>query len=143
MHTHVSYTYMYTHWDSISGMHVLCIHDICVYVCFFVRVCIYTCTNTNEFSRRESETKTHKNTDQAVFRGSTTGGVWTLKNWRGKPRSKVVAASIARPDLLDAKFLQLVQYEESDKEGLIEIFKTEGLLGARKVGGGWGGVLGL
>jgi len=54
-----------------------------------------------------------------------------------------VAASIARPDLLDAKFLQLVQYEESDKEGLIEIFKTEGLLGARKVGGGWGGVLGL
>jgi len=92
---------------------------------------------------KEREKKTHKKTDQAVFRGSTTGGVWTLKNWRGKPRSKVVAASIARPDLLDAKFLQLVQYEESDKEKLTEIFKTEGLLGARKVGGGWGGVLGL
>lgn len=69
---------------------------------------------------------------KAIFRGSTTGGIYNLKNWREKPRSKVVAASITRPDLIDAKFLQLVQYEESEKMELSRLFEQEGLMGERK-----------
>lgn len=42
--------------------------------------------------------------NKAFFRGSTTGGIYTLTNWRQFQRSKIVQLSLKRPDLLDARF---------------------------------------
>jgi protein glucosyltransferase len=44
---------------------------------------------------------------RAVWRGSTTGDAYTVKNWRQLPRSKAVLLSRKRPDLLDAGFTNL------------------------------------
>ena len=45
--------------------------------------------------------------NKAVWRGSTTGALYTEANWREQPRSKAVLLSRRRPDLLDAGFTNL------------------------------------
>ena len=42
---------------------------------------------------------------RAVFRGSLTGGDYTLSNWRTARRSRIVQLSLDRPDLLDARLV--------------------------------------
>jgi len=44
---------------------------------------------------------------KAVWRGSTTGGVYTKDNWHELPRSRAVLLSRKRPDVLDAGFVNL------------------------------------
>jgi hypothetical protein len=46
-------------------------------------------------------------TDKAVWRGSTTGGVFTLKNWRYKPRSKLVSLCKNHTSHCDAGFVNV------------------------------------
>lgn len=53
---------------------------------------------------------------KAFWRGSTTGGCYTLSNWREHPRSKLVLFSQEHPDILDAKFTNVVS--DSDKKNL-------------------------
>jgi hypothetical protein len=70
--------------------------------------------------------------NKAVWRGSTTGGVYTLRNWREKQRSSVVAVSTAFPDMLDARFTDLSQVREEDRKEITRIFNAENMLGGRK-----------
>ncbi|EKX37850.1 hypothetical protein GUITHDRAFT_115990 [Guillardia theta CCMP2712] len=63
--------------------------------------------------------------NKAFFRGTTTGGVYTLNNWKNFTRSKIVKASLDHPDLLDARFTRVVQY---DSEKLVKVMENEGYL---------------
>ena len=47
--------------------------------------------------------------NQAVWRGTTTGGIFTPHNFLTFPRAKVVSLSLEFPNLLDARFTSLVQ----------------------------------
>mmetsp|Transcript_1053 Transcript_1053/g.1767 ORF Transcript_1053/g.1767 Transcript_1053/m.1767 type:complete len:303 (-) Transcript_1053:50-958(-) len=53
----------------------------------------------------------HTKIRKAVFRGSTTGGIYHDNDWFTYPRSKVVNLSLQRPDLVDARFTGCVQCE--------------------------------
>jgi len=67
-----------------------------------------------------------KKLSKAFFRGSTTGGTYTRENWRTMPRSRVVQVSIDRPDLLDARFSNVVQSDELAKRDM----EAAGFLGS-------------
>jgi len=66
--------------------------------------------------------------DKAFFRGSTTGGVYDLNNWRTFARSKIVQLSLENPEYIDARFTSVTQ---SASEELPEIMKKEGFLSDR------------
>ena len=69
-----------------------------------------------DFSRvREAVFKhaDHGSVRKAVWRGSTTGGLYGPANWREFPRSKAVLLSLKRPDLLDARFSDLKAQAEN------------------------------
>lgn len=51
--------------------------------------------------------------DIAVWRGSTTGGIWTEPGWRNLTRAKLSRLCNVRPDLCDAKINGYVQGGES------------------------------
>ena len=57
---------------------------------------------------------------KAVWRGSTTGAVYTKDNWQVPPRSKAVLLSRKRPDLLDAGFNNLNAQAEGPAADLME-----------------------
>lgn len=69
--------------------------------------------------------------NKAVWRGSTTGGLYTPGNWRKFQRSKVVAVSTEFPDILDARFTDLSQVREEDRQEMTRIFQAENMLGER------------
>lgn len=56
----------------------------------------------------------------AVWRGSTTGGMYTRENYKNKTRSKLVRLSIENPKLLDARFNQCTQCANDNVSALIE-----------------------
>ena len=67
--------------------------------------------------------------DLAYWRGSTTGGWYTLDNWKDFSRSTLVRISKARPDILDASFVRCAQcdpgvWDTMQKEGLCESTET-------------------
>lgn len=53
-------------------------------------------------------------TRQAFWRGVTTGGRFDEPRWESIPRARLVAASRARPDLIDARFTRFVQGAEAN-----------------------------
>ena len=61
-------------------------------------------------------------TPRAFWRGVTTGGRFDEPGWEAIPRARLVAASRAQPDLIDARFTRLVQGAETN---------------AALLGGGW------
>eukprot|EP00960_Hanusia_phi_P022176 656999-Hanusia_phi.AAC.3 len=63
---------------------------------------------------RTSKVPWPKKIGKAVWRGSTTGALYTRANWRDQTRSKVVMLSRQRPDLLDAGFTNLKAQVDSD-----------------------------
>lgn len=60
----------------------------------------------------------HKKRAIAFWRGSTTGGVYDLTNWRNFPRSKLVFLSQQYPSIIDAKFTNFYQGAEHNPEML-------------------------
>lgn len=60
--------------------------------------------------------------DLAFWRGATTGGNFTLSNWKNFPRSKAVIFSLKNPQILDAKFTNIVA---QDKKLLEQHLKSQ------------------
>lgn len=54
--------------------------------------------------------------EQCFWRGATTGGQFTLEQWRSIPRSQLVLLSLALPSQIDAKFTKFVHGAERNKE---------------------------
>jgi len=54
--------------------------------------------------------------DTAFWRGSTTSGNYSLPNWREYPRSKLVFLGLDHPELIDAKFTNLVLGAQDNQE---------------------------
>lgn len=67
-----------------------------------------------------------KKKTKAFWRGATTGGALTARNWRDFPRCQLALLSLDRPRLLDAKFTSVVQAEPQ----VPSILEREGLLGS-------------
>jgi len=67
--------------------------------------------------------------DKAFWRGSTTGGIFSLTNWRNFARSRLVALSLEYPQLLDAKFSLLLQAEPKEAFELKQIMTKERMFG--------------
>ena len=84
-----------------------------------------SCPNFAQEASEDNSITWSSKRPQAVFRGSTTGGVFTPKNWRDFSRSKAVLAGKERPDLVDAGFTDVVQME--DKLVIQEEFDRLGL----------------
>jgi hypothetical protein len=58
----------------------------------------------------------------AIWRGSTTGGLYNVDNWRSLPRSRLVQICQNKTDLCDAAFTNWVQIsEDAKKEMLAEL----------------------
>lgn len=68
-----------------------------------------------------------KKISKVFWRGSTTGGTYTLSNWQHYPRSQLVLFSKEHPDLLDAKFTAVIQTPSHDQ--LTEVLTQHDLLG--------------
>jgi hypothetical protein len=88
-------------------------------------------SNLFRLARRGAQQPWLSRKNKAVWRGSTTGALYTLENWRDLPRSKVVAASTAFPDLLDARFSDISQVREEQRTEITRIFQSEKMLGER------------
>jgi len=68
--------------------------------------------NNSSLRKEALESVPWENKEQKVFwRGSTTGGFFTKDNWSSFPRSKLTLLSLQRPELVDAKFTNIVQCE--------------------------------
>ncbi len=63
--------------------------------------------------------------DKLFWRGATTGGTFTLDNYAYFPRSLAVIYSLDRPDLMDAKFTNVVQ----DTPGVSEVLHNNNMMG--------------
>ena len=64
---------------------------------------------------------------KAVWRGSTTGALYTASNWMEFARSKAVLLSQKRPDLLDARFTRnIVQVQSME---VVKIMHERGMYG--------------
>lgn len=59
------------------------------------------------------------------FRGADSG-VWDRVNWRAFPRPKLVSLSLQYPHLIDAKFTDLLLWEENSC--IRDVMKSEGML---------------
>eukprot|EP00960_Hanusia_phi_P025432 745636-Hanusia_phi.AAC.1 len=68
--------------------------------------------------------------NKAFFRGSTTGGIYSLNSWRSLPRSRIVQASLDHPDLLDARFTSVVQADSTD---VARVMEKEGFVSRERV----------
>ena len=66
-----------------------------------------------EVARGNALYPSHKKVDKAFWRGSTTGGAFTVSNWREYPRSQLVLFSKKHPELVDAKYTNIVPGAES------------------------------
>ncbi len=64
-------------------------------------------------------------TDKLFWRGATTGGVYTTGNYALFPRSLAVTYSLNRPDLIDARFTNVVQ----DTPGVSELLCQKNMMG--------------
>lgn len=64
----------------------------------------------------------HVKQQMAFWRGSTTGGIYTIDNYKQMPRAKLVRTSRKFPQALDAKFNNIVQMGDNKVEAkLIEL----------------------
>jgi hypothetical protein len=72
----------------------------------------------------EEEPRWKEKIKQLIWRGSTTGGIYTLDNWWTKPRSKLVLYSLDHPSIVDARFVAIVQSEP----GVAELLTERGML---------------
>ena len=63
--------------------------------------------------------------DKAYWRGATTGGDFSKKNWQNIPRAKLVKISNQNPNLIDAKFSSLCQGAEINKNGFDESYVSK------------------
>ncbi len=61
-----------------------------------------------------------KKSPLAFWRGATTGGNYTLNNWKNFTRSKAVLFSLKNPDLLDAKFTTAIGNHSKDLRVLLK-----------------------
>lgn len=52
--------------------------------------------------------------NKCIWRGATTGGVYTLSNFKDYPRTKLVELSLKYPALIDARFNYITQYDKQD-----------------------------
>ena len=60
--------------------------------------------------------------NKCIWRGATSGGTYTLSNFKDYPRTKLVELSLKYPDLIDAKFNYIIQYDKLDtKLKIIEL----------------------
>lgn len=57
-----------------------------------------------------------KKIDKAIWRGSTTGGAYSINNYEFHPRYKLVKLAAQFPDLIDAKFNNLVFIDNEVKD---------------------------
>lgn len=62
--------------------------------------------------------------EKAVWRGSTTGGRFSLNNYENFPRYKLVVLSKKRPDLIDARFTNVCQYDSEEVKRKLEEFSV-------------------
>lgn len=62
---------------------------------------------------------------KALWRGSTTGAWYSINNWFSFPRTQMTLLSIKRPDLIDAKFTNIIQCHQ----GVEEILSAHHLMG--------------
>lgn len=62
----------------------------------------------------------------AFWRGASTGGRFEKPTWRQIPRARLVAVSLSRPDLVDARFVSLAQGADQNSD-----LAVEGFLGTR------------
>jgi hypothetical protein len=60
-----------------------------------------------------------KKVDHAVWRGATTGGIYTFENYKNFPRSKLVLLSMKYPEWLNARFTSFVQMSDEVKEKML------------------------
>ena len=66
--------------------------------------------------------------DMAFFRGATSSGDFSDKNWVNTIRSKLVLLSIEKPSLINAKFTLLTQGAESNND-MINFLTSHDLIG--------------
>lgn len=60
-----------------------------------------------------------KKLDIAIWRGTQTGGAYTLENWRNFPRSQLVLFSQQHSELIDARFSGFTQVTEDAKKDIL------------------------
>lgn len=63
--------------------------------------------------------------DKLFWRGATTGGVFAPNSYASFPRSLAVSYSLQHPDLMDARFTNVVQ----DTPGMSELLQQNGMMG--------------
>ena len=56
----------------------------------------------------------HKKKNLAVWRGATTGGIFTTDNFLEFPRSQMITMSLKHPKLINARYTSLVQCNDCD-----------------------------
>ncbi len=60
----------------------------------------------------------HTKRPKAIWRGATTGGSFTMENYRTFPRTQAIEVSLQYPELVDARFTALVQGAQNLKTEL-------------------------
>ena len=66
--------------------------------------------------------KWNEKKSKAVFRGSTTGGIYTLDNYKSLPRSMIVDFCQNNTNICDAKFTKIVQATKTASAGILHDF---------------------
>ena len=80
-----------------------------------------------EVERAENNISWNQKIAKAIWRGTTTGGIYEQSNWQEVPRAQLVRASLRFPSLIDAKFTGVAQ--SSDPEWLRSELSRQDLLG--------------
>lgn len=70
-----------------------------------------------------------KKCEQAFWRGATTGGHFSLSNWKKFPRTQLVCLGLNHPQELDAKFSLLIQADPKDAFELKQKMAREKMFG--------------
>ena len=76
---------------------------------------IHGCPDFAQQAAEDNSIKWSTKKAKAVFRGSTTGGVYDSENWERFPRSKAVLQSKEHPDLVDAGRLDFPPHDPHAK----------------------------